>query len=188
MPPLSAGSCHAVKGAPPSCFLDSLAVTSLASSSAVDVLLFELGTRSCGLPAAAVRELVRAVTIVPLPAAPAVVEGLVNVRGSIVPVLDVRSRFSLPPKPLEHTDCFVVAWAADRLVALRADRANGLLHLEAGQVDDAALAGPGVRHVAAVARMPDGLLLIYDLATFLSAAEASELDAALASAKGDPIG
>src|SRR5436309_14010618 len=66
-----------------------------------EVLIFEVGSQRYGLPAAGVRELVRAVTVTPLPRAPAIVEGVIDLRGTIVPVLDIRARFRLPAKPPE---------------------------------------------------------------------------------------
>jgi purine-binding chemotaxis protein CheW len=146
----------------------------------LEVLVFEVGGQRYGVLAPTVREIVRAVTIVPLPRAPAVIEGIINVRGSIVPVLNVRLRFRLPERPLEHTDHFIVARAGARLVALRVDRAIGLTRLEAAAVEDAKGAVPGVEYVAWVAKLPDDLVLVHDLETFLSRAEEETLDAALA--------
>ena len=48
-----------------------------------EILVFEIGGRRYGLPASEVRELLRAVTILPLPLAPAVVEGVINLRGVV---------------------------------------------------------------------------------------------------------
>jgi purine-binding chemotaxis protein CheW len=124
------------------------------------------------------------VTITPLPKAPAVVEGAINLRGTVVPVLDIRARFRRPPKPAEHTDHLVVAQAGAQLVALRVDRALDLLPLDGAAVDNAEAVLPGVEYVARVARLPDGLVLIHDLNTFLTAAEADALTAALPTAPG----
>lgn len=145
----------------------------------LDVLRFEVSERRYALPSASVREVVRAVRVEPLPKAPAIVEGVVNARGTIVPVFDLRARFGLPPKPLDHADHFVFAWAGRRLAAIRADRALDLVSLDAEQIEDARSAVPGADYVAGVAKLPDGLLLIHDLATFLSEAEARTLDEAL---------
>src|SRR5712691_9905367 len=76
-----------------------------------DILLFEVGGQRYGLPVADVRELLRAVTLTALPGAPSIVEGAVNVRGTVVPVLDIRQRFRLPAKPPAHTDHLIVASA-----------------------------------------------------------------------------
>ena len=150
----------------------------------LEVLVFEVGGQRYGVPAAAVLEIVRAVAVVPLPGAPAVIEGIINFRGSVVPVLDVRRRLRLPGRPLEHTDHFIVARAGPRRVALRVDRAVALARLEAAAVEEAKGAVPGVEYVAWVAKLPDDLVLVHDLETFLSRAEGEVLDAALAPAQG----
>jgi len=144
-----------------------------------EVLVFEVGGQRYGLPIADVLELVRAVAITPLPNAPAVIEGIVNVRGRIVPVLDVRARFRLPAKPLDPSDHFIVAAAGPRGVILRVDRATQLALVDASAVQPPETLGAGAAYVAGVARLDDGMVLIHDLATFLSAAEADSLDAAL---------
>ena len=148
-------------------------------SSAREVLVFEVGGQKYALPTADVRELVRAVAITPLPGAPAVIEGVVNVRGCVLPVLDVRARFRLPPKPLGLSDQFIVASAGARGVILRVDRATHLALVDAASIQDPETLGAGSAYVAGVARLEDGLLLIHDLTTFLSAAEAGSLDEAL---------
>jgi hypothetical protein len=87
------------------------------------ILVFEIGGRRFGLPAAEVRELLRAVTILPLPLAPDVVEGIINVRGTVVPVLDIRARLRLPAKAAEPSDHLIVVEPGGRPVVLRIDRA-----------------------------------------------------------------
>lgn len=150
-----------------------------ATRQVLEVLIFEVGGQLYALPSSSVRQVVRAVTVVPLPRAPAIVEGVVNVRGTLVPVLDIRSRFRLPPKPLEHTDHLVLGWAGSRPVAVRVDRALELVRLDASQIEDARRAAPGVEYVAGVAKLDDGLVLIHDLQTFLWADEAVAIDEAI---------
>jgi purine-binding chemotaxis protein CheW len=152
------------------------------------VVVFELDGRRFGLPAADVGELLRAVAVVPLPRAPAVVRGVINLRGRVVPVLDVRGRFRLPPREVEPADHLIVARTGGRLVALHVDRATDLLHLDAADLTDARGLVPGAEHVRWVARLPHDLVLIHDLATFLSRAEAAALDEALPAAGPGPGG
>jgi len=150
----------------------------------MDLVVFEIGGLRYALPASAVSEVVRAVTVVPLPRAPAIVEGLMNVRGALVPVLDVRARFRLPAKAMSHTDHLLLAWAGPRLVAIRADRALDLARVEAGDVEDATTVVPDADYVNGIAKLPDGLVLIHDLRTFLKEAEAVALDDAVAAVAG----
>lgn len=154
----------------------------------LQVVVFEVGGQRYGLPACDVQELLRAVSIVPLPRAPAIVEGIINLRGRIVPVLDARSRFRLPPRPLDPNDHFVVARAGDRVVALRVDRAVELVQLKAEDIEEGGSVVPGVEYVAWVARLPHDLVLIHDPRTFLSDEESAALDEATAPAQADAGG
>jgi purine-binding chemotaxis protein CheW len=117
--------------------------------------------------------------MVPLPKAPPIVEGVINVHGQVVPVLDIRARFGLPPKALSHTDHLIVARVGSRVVALRADRALNLAHLDEQHIEDASQIAPSAEYISGVAKLPDGLVLIHDLRTFLEEAEATALDRAL---------
>jgi len=146
----------------------------------MEFVIVELDGQRYGLRADAVREVVRAVTITTLPNAPVVVEGVINVRGAVVAVLDLRRRFELPARPLDPSEYFVLARAGDRDVALRVDRATELVSLDPADIDQAEQVLSRSRYVAGVAKLRDGLVLIHDLETFLSAAEAATVDQALA--------
>jgi purine-binding chemotaxis protein CheW len=144
------------------------------------VLLMEAGGQRCGVPTAGVIEIVRAARTTPLPGAPGVIEGVLDVRGRVVPVLDLRARLDLAVRPMQPSDHLVLIRAGARAVALRVDQACDLAQLADGQVDvmpDVVVRGASV---AGAALLPDGLVLIHDPALFLSQAEAAALDAALA--------
>jgi len=141
----------------------------------VEVLVFQLSGQRYGVCVADVRELLRAVTFAPLPKAPAFVEGVINRRGALVPVLDIRTRFRLPARAPAVSDHLVVAAAGDRLVALRVDRAVDLIPVDPELIESPSRVVPGTAFVAGVAKLPDGLVLIHDVHTFLSQAEADAL-------------
>jgi purine-binding chemotaxis protein CheW len=152
-----------------------------------EILVFEVGGQRYGLPIADVRELVRAVAIVPLPRAPAVIEGVINYRGKVIPVFDIRRRFGLPARPLALADHFVVARAGERLTALRVDRALDLVMVEAADLQEARGVVPGAEYVSWVAKLPQDLVLIHDLRTFLSRADGQALDKAMVQAEQETI-
>jgi purine-binding chemotaxis protein CheW len=142
----------------------------------VDVLVFLLGRQRYGLIGADVHQVVRAVTIAPLPQAPAIVEGVINLRGALVPVLDIRTRIRPPAMPLAITDQLIVAAAGKRLVALRVDGTLDLIAIDPALIEDPSPLMARTDLVAGVAKLPDGLVLIHDLRAFLSEAEAEALD------------
>jgi purine-binding chemotaxis protein CheW len=155
------------------------------AAEAIEILMLDFGGQRYGLPATCVHEVLRAVVPVPLPNAPAIVEGVINVHGSIIPVFDMRQRIGLPSKQLDHTDHLVVASAGARRVALHVDRATHLLQLEAADLEDAKRASPAAEYIAWIAKLPDDLVLIQDLRNFLSRTESDELDSALAASLQD---
>jgi purine-binding chemotaxis protein CheW len=127
--------------------------------------------------------LLRAVSIAPLPRSPAIVEGVINVRGTLVPVLDIRKRFGLPASEVAPSNHLILAEAGGRKVALRVDRAHELVTVDSRDIvpADASIAGEGV--VSGMARLPDGVLVIHDLERFLSLDERKATELALAEAR-----
>ncbi len=154
--------------------------------SSLEVLVFEVAGHRYGLFAAAVRELLRAAALTPLPRAPAGVEGMLNLRGRFVPVYDVRTRFGLPARPMVPTDHLVVAQSGGVWAALRVDRATDLIRVNAADVEDARGLVPGAESVGWVVRLADEIVLVHDLRTFLSPAETAALAAVLPAETGGP--
>ena len=144
------------------------------------VLLFTLDDRRFALPVEQAREALPALAMAPLAGAPGVVEGVVDVGGTVVPVLDLRARFGLPARPLSADDHLVLAQAGSRVVALRVDRAVDVVALDDADVVAAHPDDPALRHLAGVLRLPDGLVLLADVEAFLTQGEAEALAAALA--------
>lgn len=151
------------------------------SIEAHSVLVFELGDppRRFALPLSQVREVIRAVAMVPLPGASPIVEGIIDVRGEIVPVLDIRARFGLPPARLASTQRLVLARARARGVALRVDQVAGLERVPVDRWTDRVEISGGTRRIAGVGRLTDGLVLLHDLDTFLDEEEVASLAGAV---------
>jgi purine-binding chemotaxis protein CheW len=150
----------------------------------IEALLFELAAQRFAVPLGDVIEVVRAVAIRKLPAAPPITLGIIDVRGEILPVLDVRARFAVAPKLLDLSDQFVLAHAGPRKVALHVDRTICLMQLSMLPASHARNLTRSFEHLAGVASTEEGLVLIHDLSAFLSQAEADTLDAALAAGPG----
>jgi purine-binding chemotaxis protein CheW len=145
--------------------------------------MFDVGGRTYGLPSEDVVELLRAVAMTSLPSGPAVVAGVINLRGRIVPVFDLALRFGTPSLPLEPSEHFVVARAGRRTVAIRADRATTLATVRREDIEDTERIVSGTRYLTGIAKVAGGIALIHDLETFLSEAEGATLDRALGAAE-----
>lgn len=124
------------------------------------------------------------VDISPLPGAPVIVEGIVNVHGTIVPVFDLRTRLGLPARTIDPSQHLVILTTGNRPSAVRVDAAEDFLSIADADITislaDAGLGGAGAPHVAGIAATADGTTIIYDLAAFLSSSESETLGAALA--------
>ena len=102
----------------------------------MDALLFELAQARYALAITYVREVVRAVWVDPLPQWPSVVAGVINCRGTVIPVIDTRSRLDLPPKPVSPEDHFVIA--ENSLVSATAEVLAATTQQSAGAHEQAA--------------------------------------------------
>lgn len=143
-----------------------------------ELLVLTLGRLRLGLRLTDVERIVRAVAITPLPKAPPITEGVIDVGGCIVPVVDVRGRFGQPESAVHLDDHFVLARAGNRTIAFRADGAVRLALVQGDSLHDARFV-TGAAHVAGIAALSEGVVVITDLAEFLSDAEERALDAAL---------
>jgi purine-binding chemotaxis protein CheW len=148
-------------------------------SEVTQLLVFLLDGQRYAMPLRAVERIVRAAAITPLPQAPEIVLGVLDVRGVILPVLNIRRRFRLPERDVDPADQFLIAHAGNRPVALVIDAAAGVIELPPAQIVAASAVAPGLEHIQGVAKMNDGLVLIHDLESFLSLDEAAALDRAM---------
>lgn len=145
----------------------------------MQVLVFAVDNREYAIEASRLAEVVRAVEVTLLPTAPPIVEGVIDVRGVIAPVVDLRARFGHPPRPIHPDQHMIVARARDRLVAFRVDQALQLVAISPDDLAPAESVWRGIPRVAGVARLADGIVVIHDLDAFLSDAESVALDRAL---------
>jgi purine-binding chemotaxis protein CheW len=149
------------------------------ASTSVEALLFDLAERRFALALRDVFEVVRAVAVRELPKAPTIVRGIIDLRGELLPVLDLRARCGLPSVPIGLDHNFVIALAGRRRVALHVDRALTLRELSMTSFASSENLPQDIAHLAGIAATEDGLVVICDLADFLSQSESSQLDAAL---------
>src|ERR1700736_6338822 len=110
-------------------------------------LVFRLGDRRFALPLAVVEQVVRAVEVTPLPKAPPIVLGAINVHGRVLPVLDVRRRFLVPDREIGPDDWFLLAHTARRTVVLVVDESEGVVVRPQAETVGAAPIPPGLEHL-----------------------------------------
>jgi purine-binding chemotaxis protein CheW len=145
-----------------------------------DYLTFQIAGSLYAVPAACVVEVAPSLRPAPLPGAPAIVLGVINVHGRHVAVFDVRGRFGAGAAELGLDEHLIVVRADGRLVALAVDRATGLASIAAAEIAGRDALGVEARHVAGVAGGAEGAVVIHDIDRFLDEQEARRLDDALA--------
>jgi purine-binding chemotaxis protein CheW len=145
------------------------------------LVVFSLDDQRYALPLARVHRSLRVVAITPLPEAPPLVLGVVDLAGDVVPVIDVRKRLGHPHRPVRLSDHLLLADTGRRRVALLVDEARGVIDLGPDDVAPAGEIVPGLDLIGAVVKLADGLVLIHDLGRLLSLDDEAALDRALAS-------
>jgi purine-binding chemotaxis protein CheW len=151
----------------------------LCMSGNVQLLAFRLDERRYGLHLSQVQRAVRAVDATPLPRAPQIVSGVINLHGKVIPLLNLRRRLGFPEKEIGPDDQFIIARTSRRSVALVVDATIGVIEHPAEDIIAAGKILGRLEQIEGVVRLADGLLLIHDLDRFLSLDEERELEAAV---------
>jgi purine-binding chemotaxis protein CheW len=151
----------------------------MGSMKSISLVVFLLDDRLYGLHLNAVEKVLPAVDVTPLPEAPEAVLGLINLKGKIIPVFDVRKRFRLQEREICLEDHFIIARTSRRTVAIPVDSAKGVMEVPEQEIADAKGITPGLAHVEGVVKLKDGMLLIHDVERFLSLEEERALAEAL---------
>jgi purine-binding chemotaxis protein CheW len=145
----------------------------------IHFLVFTLDDQRYALYLSAVEKTVRAVEVTPLPKCPDIVLGVINFRGRVVPVINIRKRFRLPEREMELSDHLIIARTSRRSVALAVDSVLDILKLADRDIIPAGEVLPAMDYVQGVAKLQDGMVLIHDLDRFLDLEEEKALDAAM---------
>ncbi len=148
-----------------------------------NLVVFTLDEQRYALHLSNVERIIHAVDITPLPKAPEIVLGVINVQGRIVPVIDVRKRFRLPEREIDLNDQLILARTSKRDVVLITDAVMGVIESPEGKIIRADKILPNIDYVEGVVKLEDGVILIHDLEKFLSLEEEQTLDVALKKSK-----
>ncbi len=144
-----------------------------------DIVVFNLDGCRYALDVWSVERVIRVVEVTPLPNAPEVVIGVINVAGRIIPVVNVRQRFGLPEREIALSDDLIVARTSRRIVALIVDTVVDIMKVSDPRVVPARDVLPGLDYVDGVLGLADGIILIHDLDKFLSIEEENLLEDSL---------
>jgi purine-binding chemotaxis protein CheW len=143
----------------------------------LQLVSFRLGSEEYGVDIAQVQEIIRLVEITHVPRAPHFMEGVINLRGQLIPIIDLRTRFGMPRVAATKSTRIVVTEIANKRVGMVVDSVSEVLNIPTDHVEEAPdmVAGVGTEYIAGVGKINDRLIIMLDLAMVISTQEKQEL-------------
>ncbi len=144
----------------------------------LQIVGFRIGQETFGLPIGAVHEIVRPPAITAVPHAPAHVEGVMNLRGRVIPVIDLRRRFGETRIEPSKKNRILVVNVNSHAVGLMVDSASEVLKVNEAQIEPPplSLGNEGGNYVTGVAKYQDRLIILVDLEKVLQPGELRRLN------------
>ncbi|MFK7745275.1 MAG: chemotaxis protein CheW [Roseobacter sp.] len=140
------------------------------TKSSLELLTFQLADQEYSLDIMSVREIRGWTRTTPLPHAPSYMKGVINLRGTVLPVMDLSQRLGL--KPREHTDrnVIIVVYQDDMMTGLLVDAVSDIIQLTADDLQPPpemqSISGPSV--VSALTLIDDRMIRILDLSSIVA--------------------
>jgi purine-binding chemotaxis protein CheW len=147
------------------------------SGKTLQVVTFALGSEEYGVDIAQVQEINRMVTITHVPRAPQFMEGVINLRGQLIPIIDLRSRFGMDRSERTKNTRIVVTEIGSKRIGMVVDSVSEVLRVPVEQIEDAPdlVAGIDTEYIRGVGKMGDRLIIMLDLSRVISGNEKLEL-------------
>lgn len=133
-------------------------------------LTFQLGKEQFGLPIGAVREINRVAEITPVPKTPGFMKGIMNLRGKIIPVVDLRIKFGMPSQAYSRDTCIIVIESDIGQVGMIVDAVKEVVDLKTEEIEPAPNLGnsPGKEFVRGMGKLENNVIILVDVVTALS--------------------
>lgn len=126
-------------------------------------LTFQLGGEILGIPILTVKEINRVEQITPVPETPSYVVGVMNLRGEIIPVVNLRLKFNLEEIAFSRDTCIIVIELASRNIGIIVDTVKEVVDFNKGDVEENPLSLDGKRNsVVGMAKREDGVVILLD--------------------------
>jgi purine-binding chemotaxis protein CheW len=143
------------------------------------LVVFLIETHRYGIALSTVERIIRLIEYHPLPRAPEIVAGVINIQGAVIPVIELRRRFGLEIREPRLSDQLILVRTPRRRLALLVDETCGLEQISEDSWVPAQAILPRTDSVAGAVKREDGLILIHDLDACLSLDEEHLLERAL---------
>jgi purine-binding chemotaxis protein CheW len=139
---------------------------------------FRLGEEEYGVDILKVQEINRMLTISKIPNAPEYVEGMINLRGKVIPIINLRSRFHLEKRDRNKQTRIIVVNVGGKTLGVEVDSVSEVLRLPSDTIEPAPsiAAGERQKYITGVGKIGDRLLILLDLEKLFSAVEKEVID------------
>lgn len=141
-------------------------------------VVFKLGVEKYGVNISGVSSINERVSITKIPDAPPTIAGIMNLRGDIIPVVDLKKRFNIRPSIKETDQRILVYKAAKREIGFIVDDASQVFRFESGNIEPAPslIVGKNRAFISGVGKYNDEIVVLLDFEKILSEEEMDALD------------
>ncbi|MCA9256375.1 MAG: chemotaxis protein CheW [Phycisphaerales bacterium] len=162
----------------PASIADMNAVESAGSTN--QIVSFRLANEEYGVNIMRVQEIILPGAITEMPEVPDYICGLINLRGHVIPIVDMRKRFGLPISERDEHTRIIVVNVGSRTIGMVVDAVNEVLRISEDQLEPPPSSIVGIEHVyiKALVKFEDKLLILLDIESILSREEAAKLTGA----------
>ncbi len=140
-------------------------------------LTFFLAGEEYGLEILKVHEIIGVIPITPVPRTPECIRGVVNLRGKVIPVIDLRKKFGMDSKEETDETCIIVVQAQSREVGVVVDKVSEVLDIKEDDIDPSPSFGSDVKtdYILGIGKSEGRVKLLLDIEKALSSRELAEL-------------
>jgi purine-binding chemotaxis protein CheW len=143
------------------------------AAAVLQFMSFSVGDQEYGVELTRVKEVIRVPGITWLPRAPSFVKGIINLRGDVMPIIDLRDRFGLEPRAHTAETRVTVVEIEGHLVGIVVDSASQVVRIPGDQIEPPPGLGTGgsAELITGVGKLDDRLMLLLDVDAVLSPEE-----------------
>jgi purine-binding chemotaxis protein CheW len=136
----------------------------------LQLVTFSIADEEFGVDILKVQEIIRTMEISKVPRAPGFVEGVINLRGKVIPIIDLRARFGLAHKDPDKNTRIIVIEITEVIVGFVVDAVSEVLRIPASTVEPPppVVAGVDSEYISGVGKLENSLLILLDLDKLLS--------------------
>lgn len=131
----------------------------------IQLVGFRLDNEDYAIAITKIQEIILMKPITRIPQVPEFIEGLINLRGSVIPIVNLRKRFGLPPREVDDETRTIVVNIHDKTVGCIVDAVTQVMRINRDQIQPPPLSVLAVSHqyIAGLARLEDRLLIILEI-------------------------